>query len=417
MDINSFMSALTQRLVSAGADREAAAKQVNAFISSMPEEEALKLASLGENEDMMHRITDSLIRRIGTRRQMPADARGGRGGENVGADDIDDEDETFDEMLDSSMEPQNAPRQPQRPREAEGHPTPQRTPPVGAQPRRRPQAPGTLSRQPQPSAQTGAPQQRTLQPGGAGAPQRQPGAGAQQPGNIGAQRQPGAAEAAQQPGNVGAQQRQPGSSDVAQQPGSVGAQPRQPGTSSGAQPRSATGVQRQQPQKKPLQRASGSSKKQTTGEDEPKDRRMIYKPDPNADYHKFYTIFACTSPIWGFVALLGAAAFLFAVGALSVSIVLLIVGIFVGVAVGTTLSLVGIIYGITQLFEYVPIGMYEIGLGIMIGGFVMLIGILAYNTAIRLIPYLIKQIMVLLSFTIHKCIELYYYVKGRCADL
>ncbi len=157
-------------------------------------------------------------------------------------------------------------------------------------------------------------------------------------------------------------------------------------------------------------KGQGSSRQST-------ERRVIYKPDPNADYTKFYIILACSCPIWGFLALAVIAAFVIAIGALTAAIVVLIVGLFAGVAIGVVLSLVGIIYGITQLFEQPEIGRYEIGLGIMIGGAVMFFGILAYNTAVRLCPYLIKEIMVLFSFTVHKCVELYYYVKGRCADL
>ena len=149
----------------------------------------------------------------------------------------------------------------------------------------------------------------------------------------------------------------------------------------------------------------------------PRRRRPIYKPDPNADYHKFYIILACTSPIWGFAALVVAALFALAICGLAALIVLLIVGLFVGVAVGVVLSLIGIIYGITQLFELPPVGVYEIGLGIMVGGAVMFFGILAYNGAVRLLPYVIRQVLALMSFTLHKCVELYYYVKGRCADL
>ena len=77
----------------------------------------------------------------------------------------------------------------------------------------------------------------------------------------------------------------------------------------------------------------------------------------------------------------------------------------------------GIIYGITQLFSYAPIGLYEIGLGVRVGGFVMLGGIIVYNVAVRLLPYLIRRELDLFTFTSHKCVELYYYVKGACADL
>ena len=44
-----------------------------------------------------------------------------------------------------------------------------------------------------------------------------------------------------------------------------------------------------------------------------------------------------------------------------------------GAAAGTALSLVGIIYGISQLFSCVPIGLYELGLGVLAGSAAMLV--------------------------------------------
>lgn len=47
----------------------------------------------------------------------------------------------------------------------------------------------------------------------------------------------------------------------------------------------------------------------------------------------------------------------------------------------------------------------------------MLAGIVAYNIAARLLPYLIKKVLELFVYTAHKCVELYFYVKGACANL
>ena len=158
--------------------------------------------------------------------------------------------------------------------------------------------------------------------------------------------------------------------------------------------------------------ANGSRRQQQSD-----NKKTIYRPDPNADYGKFYLIFACTSPLWGFLALCLLALFALVLAAMFVGIFALIGVLFVGVAVGSIVALVGIIFGITQLFGYAPIGLYEIGLGIRVGGFVMLGGIIVYNVAVRLLPYLIRRELDLFTFTIHKCIELYYRVKGACADL
>lgn len=145
--------------------------------------------------------------------------------------------------------------------------------------------------------------------------------------------------------------------------------------------------------------------------------RKIHKPDPNADYTKFWTIFICSSPLWGAVLLLGVTFFILLLGALCAAVVGLIIGLIVFVAGGTIISLVGIIYGITQLFKYVPIGLYEIGLGITAGGVVMFCGIIIYNAAIRFFPYLIRKAAALFIYTARRTLELYYNVKGACADL
>lgn len=317
MDINRFTAALTARLEAAGADRRTASESAHAFVASMSEDDAAKIVPLADNDEMMNKITMSVMRHI------EVSARASRAESRT---DDDDEDDSIEEMLAHTSQNRITPP-PGRPPRPQGRPA------------QNPAAPGRQSAMPQ-----GRPVQ--MQPRG------------------------------------GAQMR----------------------------PRQGTGQNRGT---RPSGRTASKSHR-GTGRPE---RRPIYKPDPNANYQKFYIILACSAPLWGFVLLLGAAAFVFAIGLLSLSIVTLIVGLFAGVAIGTIASLVGIIYGITQLFEYAPIGTYEIGLGIMIGGAVMFFGVLAYNVAVRLLPYLIKEVMVLLSFTIHKCVELYYYVKGRCADL
>ncbi len=166
---------------------------------------------------------------------------------------------------------------------------------------------------------------------------------------------------------------------------------------------------------KPAPKAQGQNAQ--SGREKRNDKKLIYRPDPNADYKKFYIIFWCTSPIWIFLGLAVLTLFLLTIGALCVSIILLILALVAGAAAGTVLSLVGIVYGVTQLFNYAPIGLYEIGLGLMIGGVTMFVGIIAYNVAIRLIPFIIKQLFTLLTYLSRKCVELYFYVKGACADI
>lgn len=159
------------------------------------------------------------------------------------------------------------------------------------------------------------------------------------------------------------------------------------------------------------------SQAQSERRTEKSEKKLISRPDPNADYKKFYIILACTSPIWLLLILAVVTLFLAVIGVFAVSIVVIIAALVAAVAAGTTLSVVGVVYGITQLFKYAPIGLYEIGLGLKIGGYLMLGGIIAYNIAVRLLPFLIKKILELFVFTAHKCVELYFYVKGACANL
>lgn len=357
MDINRFTAELTLRLIRAGADEAAARRHVRSFVASLPENEAAAFAAHSDDEGVMRQLTDRIMARIS--KEAPAPVQGARPPEP-----------------ENNAAPAAAPNANPNAaaREDEGfdelddadddmfdamlsQQIPKVTPP--AQERVQPQGNQPLGNR----QQGGQPQRSEPQP--------------QRALPHGAVRRPAQQNAVQQ--------RRPAPASVRQQ----------------SEPQGNRPTPRQREDARPV----------------PRRKRPIYKPDPNADYKKFYIIFGCTSPVWGFILLAAAAAFAVVIGALAVSIVLLIAALFVGVAVGVVLTFVGIIYGITQLFEMRPVGLYEIGLGIMIGGNVMFAGIAAYNIAVHFLPFLIKEVLVLLSFTVHKCIELYYYVKGRCADL
>ncbi len=58
---------------------------------------------------------------------------------------------------------------------------------------------------------------------------------------------------------------------------------------------------------------------------------------------------------------------------------------------GTALSLVGIVYGTVKLFTYLPTGLYELGLGLLLLGATLTVSILLYNAAIRLLPIAIRR--------------------------
>lgn len=119
---------------------------------------------------------------------------------------------------------------------------------------------------------------------------------------------------------------------------------------------------------------------------------------------------------------LGLASILFgAFGVVFVGLAALIVGL-IGLliavaACGAGVSLVGIVFGITQLFTFVAAGIYEIGLGIMVAGAVLFVSVLIYNIAIRLLPWLISLIGNLLGWICGKLKNLFFVVRRECYKL
>ena len=87
------------------------------------------------------------------------------------------------------------------------------------------------------------------------------------------------------------------------------------------------------------------------------------------------------------------------------------------VAVGCGVSLVGIIYGITQLFSFVAAGVYEIGLGVMIAGTVLFASVLLYNAAVRFLPWVMRWLTVFFGFVFGKLRQLFYVVRRECYKL
>ena len=133
----------------------------------------------------------------------------------------------------------------------------------------------------------------------------------------------------------------------------------------------------------------------------------------------FWLIFICALPLTLLLLLAYFGVFGVGFAALVALIVLLIAGLIGGVAVGAVVSFVGIVYGITQLItvsSQAP-GLYEIGLGITVGGIVMAGGILVYNVAIRLIPLLIRLLASLFRLCTGKLRTLYHMAKEACYKL
>ncbi len=131
----------------------------------------------------------------------------------------------------------------------------------------------------------------------------------------------------------------------------------------------------------------------------------------------FWGLFILTLPLT--IAVLAAVLVLF--GAVFLSLILAIIGLVVGmiavVAAGSGLALVGIIYGITQLFTFVAAGVYEIGLGVMIIGLALFGGVVLYNLAIRFLPWVMSWLTVLFTFVFGRFRNLFYLVRRECYKL
>ena len=129
---------------------------------------------------------------------------------------------------------------------------------------------------------------------------------------------------------------------------------------------------------------------------------------------RFRIIMAVSVP---FVAVLLLAYAVLALGLIAVMAVLIaafIVGLVAEVAVGSLIALVAVIYGISQTFLVLPVGLFELGLGIAAIGVTIFVGILMYNIAVRLLPFLLKRFIAFQSVFKGFLQDLYYYVKGEC---
>jgi len=128
----------------------------------------------------------------------------------------------------------------------------------------------------------------------------------------------------------------------------------------------------------------------------------------------FWILFILTLPItipifaliWAFIGVLYAA--VSAVIAVLVAVVVAVVGI------GTALALVGLIFGIIKCFSVLPIGLYEVGLAIVITGITMLVSLLVYNLAVRLVPRLYSLLSRLSGWVWYNIRKFYYFCKKEC---
>ncbi len=131
----------------------------------------------------------------------------------------------------------------------------------------------------------------------------------------------------------------------------------------------------------------------------------------------FWTALILTLPIT--LAVIAAVLVLFGVVFLGIilAIIALVVGMIAVIAAGSGVALVGIIYGITQLFSFVAAGVYEIGLGVMIVGISLFGGVVLYNLAIRFLPWVMSWLTVLFTFVFGRFRNLFYLARRECYKL
>lgn len=95
-----------------------------------------------------------------------------------------------------------------------------------------------------------------------------------------------------------------------------------------------------------------------------------------------------------------------------------IAALIVFVTLGSIVALVGIVYGVVQLITgMTPVGLFEIGLGIVVGAVVMCIGILVYNFAVRFIPFGMKLLAKLFRTGFRALRSGYQSLKGAIDSL
>ena len=131
----------------------------------------------------------------------------------------------------------------------------------------------------------------------------------------------------------------------------------------------------------------------------------------------FWVIFLLSLPFAAVIGLAVLALFVVAFAALAALMVAAIAALAVVAAVGTAFVLVALVYGIVQALSVLPVGLYEIGIGITAGAAVLFVSILLYNFAIRLLPFTMKQLGRFFGWTLRSLKMLFIYVKGACAKL
>jgi hypothetical protein len=81
-------------------------------------------------------------------------------------------------------------------------------------------------------------------------------------------------------------------------------------------------------------------------------------------------------------------------------------------------SIVGIVYGVVELImSNIPVALFEMGLGIIVGSATMFGGIIVYNIAVRFIPFGMKLLAKLFRLGFRALRSGYNMLKGAVSNL
>ena len=171
------------------------------------------------------------------------------------------------------------------------------------------------------------------------------------------------------------------------------------------------------PDDKNAEEASGEEKKAgNDGPDDIDDYTYAEFDETPVRSPAFTVLFILAIPLILALALVAIAIYLVFWVFLALLLIAIVALLIAFVAAGVTVSLVGIVYGVIMMIKgSVPVGLFEIGLGVTVGAVVLFVGILVYNFAVRLIPYAMKMLAKLLGFAFTKTKEGLRYIKKLIA--
>lgn len=144
-------------------------------------------------------------------------------------------------------------------------------------------------------------------------------------------------------------------------------------------------------------------------------REITYRGEPSPEARRKFIIGATLLSPFGALIFLVCMSVVGVIWLVSVLLIPLLLALMLAICVvGIVLSVVGFVYGLSQLFTVKPVGMFEIGLGIIILGATILISTLIYNLAVRVIPKLIRRCWRLVCRTFWLLADLFCYIRGEC---